>query len=497
MSLAHRLPLHQVAGGKPLGSKERLRDHFSMTTRYFPSVHGRRAEPTLGYIQLGGVLGGKGTFTHDQNYVRFSPLTGRGSSTLMGFMLRPVKFQEVKITDPANAGRRLLKVNFADGSMKDRYSLVVCPEAAGPHRLIIRDGNNVTHVLPLRPYDQTKFYDTEPLLAQTPIAEQRAISEIRRLVKYNYYVDFKIESGTIVELRLSGGHGTDQTLRQLTHLRHLKHLDLTSCRELTPAGLAPLRDLQNLESLSFYCTPISDDGLRHFAGLRGLKFLNLDSGKITRNGMILGPRLTDAGLKHIEGLVNLESLTISGQGITDAGLAHLKGLTSLQVLSLLGTQVTLTGIIKLSEALPNTDIRAGWCRVRRKTGSLWLEGSGTSDFHLEQASALRGLKALNIHNMGNITDAGLENLTRFEALERLTMQHGRQITDAGLKHVGRLGKLRKLNLWYCRNITDNGADHLKGLTSLQELELGATKVSARGIDVLQEALPDCKIRGNH
>jgi len=366
--LAHRLPLQHAAGGKGLRPREQLRKHISMRTGYFPSA---RTKPALGYIQFRGVFGGNGTFTHDRNDVWFSPFTGGVWSTAAGFPAWPLTFQKVNVPDPANAGRRLLRVNFADGSKKDRYSVVVCPDAAGPHRLIIRDGKNITHVLPLRPRDLTWFYDPEALLAQTPIAQQRAIAEIRRLSKQDYFVGFKIESRTIVELKLSGPTGTDQTLKQLKHFGDLKHLTLTACYKLTTAGLEPVGSLQNLEWLSFDYTPVTDDALKHIAGLTKLKFLNMSGEEFRRNRMAIMPQLTDAGLKHIEGLVNLESLKIYGPpGVTDAGLAHLKGMTKLKRLSFDGTQVTLEGITKLSAALPNTDIDAGTCRVRRNAGSL-------------------------------------------------------------------------------------------------------------------------------
>ena len=48
--------------------------------------------------------------------------------------------------------------------------------------------------------------------------------------------------------------------------------------------------------------------------------------------------MTDAGLVHLKGLTNLQSLDLDSTKVTDAGLEHLKGLTKLQSLSLSDTR---------------------------------------------------------------------------------------------------------------------------------------------------------------
>ena len=44
--------------------------------------------------------------------------------------------------------------------------------------------------------------------------------------------------------------------------------------------------------------------------------------------------MTDAGLEHLKGLTQVQSLNLSQTEVTDAGLKHLKGLTQLQSLNL-------------------------------------------------------------------------------------------------------------------------------------------------------------------
>ena len=64
----------------------------------------------------------------------------------------------------------------------------------------------------------------------------------------------------------------------------------------------------------------------------------MTSAQEARKGMLhlrtldlAGKTITDAGIAHLKGLTQLESLNLADcNGITDAGIAQLKGLTQLQ-----------------------------------------------------------------------------------------------------------------------------------------------------------------------
>jgi len=66
--------------------------------------------------------------------------------------------------------------------------------------------------------------------------------------------------------------------------------------------------------------------------------------------------VTDAGLKHLEELTQLQDLKLYGTQVTDAGIVHLKRLIQLQGLDLRGTQVTDAGLKGLQKALPNCSV---------------------------------------------------------------------------------------------------------------------------------------------
>lgn len=80
-------------------------------------------------------------------------------------------------------------------------------------------------------------------------------------------------------------------------------------------------------------------------------------------GMDLTERLTlsrtkvsDAGLLHIQKLVNLRALDLRETLVSDAGLLYLQRLAALEHLNLRGTQVSDVGIDDLRHRLPSCSI---------------------------------------------------------------------------------------------------------------------------------------------
>ncbi len=96
----------------------------------------------------------------------------------------------------------------------------------------------------------------------------------------------------------------------------------------------------------FHCQ-FTDATLKNLKDLTELEELDLGSTKIT-----------DAGLKNLEGLTRLRPLRLEFTEVTDAGLVHLKGLKQLRELLLSNTHVTNAGVRELRKALPK-------CRITR------------------------------------------------------------------------------------------------------------------------------------
>lgn len=129
------------------------------------------------------------------------------------------------------------------------------------------------------------------------------------------------------------------------------HLDvsyITSQVKIANEHLAPLKDLGRMTQLNLRGQEITDDGLPHIAGQKGLVKLHLEKTKIT-----------DKGLETIKGLENLEYLNVYGTEIGDAGLAHLENLKKLKALYLWMTKVTDAGVMKFQAAVPGCKVNRG------------------------------------------------------------------------------------------------------------------------------------------
>lgn len=117
---------------------------------------------------------------------------------------------------------------------------------------------------------------------------------------------------------------------------------------ITDRDLRHLKGLVGLQTLDLWGTQIRGEGLEHLKGLTDLQNLYL-----------WNTRITDAGLAHLKGQTNLRSIDCWGTRISDAGLEHLKGLTNLKTLYLWETNATDAGVAELQEALPDVVIYRG------------------------------------------------------------------------------------------------------------------------------------------
>jgi hypothetical protein len=59
---------------------------------------------------------------------------------------------------------------------------------------------------------------------------------------------------------------------------------------------------------------------------------------------------------NLAGLKGLKRLSLANTGLSDAGLKHLEGLAALEHLDLSGTKVTADGVAALKQALPKCEV---------------------------------------------------------------------------------------------------------------------------------------------
>lgn len=137
-------------------------------------------------------------------------------------------------------------------------------------------------------------------------------------------------------VELAGSEATDATLECLDSLPQLRTLNLRkTC--VTDAGLRHLEGLHQLLELKLGDTHATDASLEYLGQMPHLFGLDLYKA-----------RISDAGLKHLKGLTELAELSLNDTRVTNAGLEHLEGLTRLEDLYLNDTEITDAGLKHLA-----------------------------------------------------------------------------------------------------------------------------------------------------
>jgi hypothetical protein len=97
--------------------------------------------------------------------------------------------------------------------------------------------------------------------------------------------------------------------------------------------------------LSLRFTSITDAGLRHIADLKELEHLHVDSGQVG-----------DAGIVHLKRLPSLRHLHFARTAITDFGLMQLQDMRGLEYISFFGGSESAEAVDKLRAAMPQAEI---------------------------------------------------------------------------------------------------------------------------------------------
>ncbi len=210
------------------------------------------------------------------------------------------------------------------------------------------------------------------------------------------------------------------------------------CSKLGDAEFRAIGQLAKLKTLTLYgkCAGLTDATLPHLAGLKELEELGTD-----------GIQVTDAGLKHLATLTNLQRasffhISFGMKGFTGAGFAHLKPLAKLERLTVAGTPFNDTGMAAVAQL---TQLRefSTWHTYQTEAGNAELK-------KLPNIRSLRLGQRLRQYgpdtkNEWSLTDQSLATLAGIPTLESLSLDEVR-LTHAGLARLKSLPNLKKLTL---------------------------------------------------
>jgi hypothetical protein len=157
--------------------------------------------------------------------------------------------------------------------------------------------------------------------------------------------------------------------------------------------------------------------------------------------------LTDDGLRHLAGLPRLAHLNLSGTAITDRALDVLRELPALESISLAMTRVTDAGMTWLASCSELARVDLSWTR--------------TGDGAIRALAGKRKLRELRSGN--NVTDAGLASLHELPVFE--SWQGGEPELEL-LRNSSGSNHLRLRG-----SFTDRGMRELRGLDGLFGLDI--------------------------
>jgi hypothetical protein len=346
--------------------------------------------------------------------------------------------------------------------------------------------------------------------AEIEAAQQRTLRHLPEWLRPHYKHGLLAEvddAGNVVSLTVSGIM-TDDLLARLPSLLKLRELHIECTSNISPAGLAHLARLTELEKLSVFEVNVGGAGLGDEILRNSLKIATLRDLSVSECG------LTDAGARFLEQMPQLSRLTLSHEGrLTDAALnsvAKLKRLQGLHLPSYVSTEshgrmrfsanglMQLTALTELEElglaghappaeffVFPKlthlsvggiNDAAAAQIARCHDLERLELMYSLISDEGLRQIAALANLRQLDL-NSTVITDAGIEHFKQSASLKHVSLRA--PIRDASLMHLSEIGTLERLDLsgsalpesQMGMNFTMEGLQHLKRLPNLRTLYL--------------------------
>lgn len=259
--------------------------------------------------------------------------------------------------------------------------------------------------------------------------------------------------------------------------------------QVTDEWLARLSGLATLRRLDVSNCAIHGDGLRHIAGLTGLKELNLTLTSVT-----------DEGLEHLSQLTELRKLGLASTQCNGTGFAHLKALKELESVNFHFTPLNDAGLQLISQ-VPISDrlwfahtqfTDAGAKHLASLTG-LKRCGIGSKDA-ASSGEAVEALSKLPLEDLSLLdnqaTPSGIKHAAKITTLKRLDVSYAPTVTDESMLLVALLPKLEEFRIGSAQ-VTDEGLHHLARSKSLKRLALsGLKQVTAAGIEELKRARPE-------
>jgi hypothetical protein len=311
----------------------------------------------------------------------------------------------------------------------------------------------------------------QPAEALSPAAARKLLEKRgARFEKYDGRLTFIARDESVL---------TDENLAILGQVSDLGQANLGDKKSrFSAAGLAHLAGLKKLESL----------GLRHIATDEMLAVVSEMHG-LRSLSIYYATKITDASLRRLAKLTQLEELEIGRTACDGRGLAHVAP-GKLKFLELTELKISPEGAkaiarcTKLSELrIPFSTVPKGFFKALAGLKQLntinVVSARGIDDAALADLGKLVSLRELNLYGVQDFASGALAKLSGLKNLETLDLRSTR-VEEAGLAEIAALPKLRELDLEGSK-LNDAGLASLAKSKSLRTLSVKQCPVTAAGV----------------
>lgn len=239
---------------------------------------------------------------------------------------------------------------------------------------------------------------------------------------------------TLEDLSLSRYKITDNGVRHLAGMTRLHKLELKEI-PITDASAPVFKHMTGVMSLVLSNTKVGDAVLEQIARMKKLQELDLNH-----------TRITDAGIKHLTTCSKLSAILVASTQITDESLRWLSRIPSLKRIIADKTAITVAGLKLLKPlanltylSLNNTTLDDEACGVLASyetLDGLNLEGTQIAGAGLSKLLALKKLDWIDLSRTG-LTDADIPTLLQFPKANiwvrhtKITAKGKQQIAESG------------------------------------------------------------------
>ena len=110
---------------------------------HFSAIHYANGKDEPRELIIRGISDGPGQLELNPNHLKVDADGKIVESTLMGFQPIAVQIKPVDIPDPESKGRKVYDMVPDKGDFNRKFSIVLSPNEAGPHLLMIREGDRL------------------------------------------------------------------------------------------------------------------------------------------------------------------------------------------------------------------------------------------------------------------------------------------------------------------------------------------------------------------